>query len=56
MSRLKPHQQQPSLFGDEISIQKTPLSFPTNYASILEKIEHINPNKYTLPLAPSGEL
>ena len=46
MSRLKPHQQQPSLFGDEISIQKTPLSFPTNYDLILERIEQINPNKY----------
>ncbi len=48
MSRLKPHQQpqQPSLFEDEISTQKTSLSFPTDYTSILDRIQNINPNKY----------
>jgi deoxyribodipyrimidine photo-lyase len=48
MSKLKTHQQQQqtSLFEDDISEQKTALSFPTSYASILEKIENINPKKY----------
>ena len=48
MSALKPHQnpEQTNLFEEGTSQIAEPFQFTTNYATILEKIENINPNKY----------